>query len=144
MTETPLKLFALDEDDLAVVSAHLQDAVVKSDEIVFQSRAKRLVVMAKRFDWEAHDLTGARQRRLTGLRVERVLDVKARGVPRGGSATLNLLALRFAAGASPAGMVELTFSGGAALRLTVECVEVAMEDLGPMWETEAAPDHPAA
>jgi len=48
-----LKLVALDKEDLEIVSAHLQDAVVKVGEIVWQPEDHRLVVGLNRFDWEA-------------------------------------------------------------------------------------------
>ena len=44
----------------------------------------------------------------------------------------------------PGGAVILTFSGGAALRLEVECLEVELADLGPTWATECCPDHTRA
>ena len=49
----PLKLIALDQDDLEVVSTHLQDAVVKVADIVWLPAEKRLVLGLDRFDWEA-------------------------------------------------------------------------------------------
>ena len=77
----PLKLIALDQDDIAIVSTHLQDAV------------------------------------------------------------LNLLAVEFNETDAPAGTVTLIFSGGAALRLEVECLECELADLGPTWTAAARPAH---
>ena len=54
---------------------------------------------------------------------------------------LNLLAVAFEATDPPAGVVTLTFSGGAALRLEVECLEAELADLGPAWATECCPAH---
>uniref|UniRef100_UPI001D0E8FDB DUF2948 family protein n=1 Tax=Klebsiella pneumoniae TaxID=573 RepID=UPI001D0E8FDB len=54
---------------------------------------------------------------------------------------MNLLALRFQPSDEPAGTIELVFAGGAGMKLTVECIEAAMDDLGPMWATEKQPDH---
>ena len=54
----PLKLIALDQDDIAIVSTHLQDAVVKIGDIVWLPAEKRLVLGLNRFDWEACGVRG--------------------------------------------------------------------------------------
>ena len=54
---------------------------------------------------------------------------------------LNLLAVSFEETDQPAGVVTLMFSGGAALRLEVECLEAELADLGPAWVTECCPAH---
>ena len=138
-----LKLIALDQEDLAVVSTHVQDAVVKVADIIWQPHDKRLVIALNRFDWEAAQAGGQRyQRRLTALRFDRVNALKCRSVQPGDKdAVLNLLAVEFLEADSPAGVVLLTFSGGAALRLDVECLEAELADLGPAWATAACPAH---
>ena len=49
----PLKLIALDEEDLAIVSSHLPDAVVRVGDMVYQPSKKRFAAVLNRFDWEA-------------------------------------------------------------------------------------------
>jgi hypothetical protein len=56
-------------------------------------------------------------------------------------AVLNLLAVEYAETDAPAGVVTLIFSGGAALRLEVECLECELADLGPTWDARARPVH---
>jgi len=138
-----LKLVALDREDLEIISAHLQDAVVKVDEIVWQPEAHRLVVALNRFDWEAATTeTPAWQRRRSALRFDRVLSFKSRNVqPADKDKVLNLLALDFTEIDAPAGVVTLSFSGDVALRLEVECIESEVVDLGPVWATSCCPDH---
>jgi len=142
MTATPLKLYAFDAEDLAVLSAHLQDAVLKANDIAYLARERRFALVCNRFDWTAAE-AGECQRRRTGLRVERVTAVKARAVPKGEDTVLELLAIHFEpeGGESPGGTMELVFAGGGAIRLSVECVEAAMDDLGPMWAGVATPKH---
>jgi hypothetical protein len=139
----PLKLIALDQDDIAIVSTHLQDAVIKVGDIVWLPAEKRLVLGANRFDWEAcGEVTPCYQRRRTALRFERVLGLRCRNVdPKAKDAVLNLLAVEFAETDAPAGTVTLIFSGGAALRLEVECLECELADLGPTWTATARPAH---
>ena len=138
-----LKLVALDEDDLGVVSTHLQDSVVKVADIHWRPAEKRLVMLLNRFDWE--EATASHfQRRRTALRFERVRACQCRHVqPCEKEAVLNLLDVAFTPGpTAPAGQLTLTFSGGCAMRLEVECIEVELADLGPVWDTAARPIHP--
>ncbi len=142
----PLKLVVLDEEDLEVVSTHLQDAVVKVSDVLWRPQEKRLVVALNRFDWEgAQTANPEYRRRRSALRFERVLSCKCREVnPAGKDAVLNLLAVEFSEIEAPSGAVTLTFSGGAALRLEVECLEAELADLGPSWTTAACPAHAVA
>ena len=74
----PLKLVALDNDDLEVISAHLQDAVVNVGDIVWLPAEKRVVIALNRFDWVgAQEATPHFRRRRAALRFERVDVVKA-------------------------------------------------------------------
>jgi hypothetical protein len=141
----PLKLVALDGDDIEVVSAHLQDAAVKVADIRWRPAENRLVLGLSRFDWEAASGRAPEFRRCqAALRFERVMACKCRNVDATGKdKTLNLLAIAFSESDPPGGVVTLTFSGGAALRLEVECLEAELADLGPVWITEACPAHGA-
>jgi hypothetical protein len=136
-----LKFVALDADDLAVVSAHLQDAILKVADVLWRPEEKRLVLALSRFDWESAQGPEFR-RRLCALRFERVLSCKCRHVePAVKNAVLNLLAIEFEQTDPPSGVIHLTFSGGGALRLEVECLEAELADLGPTWTTGACPRH---
>jgi hypothetical protein len=138
-----LKLVALDSDDIAVVSAHVQDAVVKVGDILWRPAERRAVIGINRFDWEsAQSLEPPYRRRRAALRFERVNAIKQRDIPCSQKdAVLNLLAVEFTPTDAPSGVVTLTFSGGAALRLEVECLEAELADLGPVWQTAACPAH---
>ena len=139
-----LKFIALDSEDLEVVSTHLQDAVVRSSEVLWRPEEHRLVVALNRFDWEAA-VAGSPEyrRRRAALRFERVQSCKCKGLkpPAGEDAVLNLLSVEFTPTDEPAGVVTLYFSGGGALRLDVECLEAELADLGPTWTTAACPAH---
>jgi hypothetical protein len=138
-----LKFVVLDEEDLEVVSTHLQDAVVKVADVLWRPAEKRLVVALNRFDWEAAQSSKPDyRRRRSALRFERVLSCKCRDLnPAGKDGVLNLLAVEFSESDSPSGVVTLTFSGGAALRLDVECLEAELADLGPTWTAAGCPTH---
>jgi hypothetical protein len=139
----PLKLIALDQDDIAIVSTHLQDAVVKVSDIVWLPAENRLVLGVNRFDWEACGCEDpCYKRRRTALRFDRVMALRCRNVdPKAKDAVLNLLAVEYSETDAPAGTITLIFSGGAALRLEVECLECELADLGPTWTAAARPEH---
>ena len=129
----PLKFIALDPDDLEVVSTHLQDAEVKVANVHWRPQEKRLVLAVDRFDWQAWNASNPElRRRRSALRFDRVMSCKCKQVaPEGKDTVLNLLAVEFEMRDAPAGIVTLGFSGGPALRLEVECLEVELVDLGP-------------
>lgn len=141
-----LKLAALDEEDLAVISAHVQDAVLKVGDIRFLQGEGRFLVVMNRFAWDkalgkqARDL----ERRRAALSFARVSNVKATRIRQDDKdAVLSLLAIEFAETNAPAGRVTLYFSGGGALSFDVECIEVQLADLGAAWATEHMPHHEA-
>lgn len=138
----PLKLIALDSEDLAIISAHLQDAVLQVGDLAYLPAEKRFALAARRFDWEGAEL-GHKRRRLAALHFERVVKARSAKIdPKATGIVLNLLAITFAGSDEPAGEITLHFSEGAAIRLEVECIEAQMKDLGPVWEAVATPGHP--
>jgi hypothetical protein len=139
-----LKLVALDETDLGIVSAHVQDAVAKVGDLRLLPAARRFVLPINRFAWEK--ATGVvrqhNERRNSVLAFDRVNSVRASGIRRDRPEdVLSLLAVRFLPGEAPSGEIELAFSGDATLRLSVECIEVRLADLGGAWEAASRPAH---
>jgi len=148
-----LRLIALDAEDLGILSAHLQDAVLRVGDMSYLPKEHRFVAIANRFDWEkaaaSKQKPGADEhfeRRQTAIRFERVNAAKLQGINLNDKRlALALLAMTFEPAGSPEapeGYVTLTFSGGAAIRLDVECVEVELKDLGAAWATNRSPKHP--
>ncbi|MHA1565008.1 MAG: DUF2948 family protein [Alphaproteobacteria bacterium] len=161
----PLKLRAEDGEDLAVLSACLQDALVPLGDATYLAEDKQFVLVANRFRWETE---GKKRRRLAervlcGLCFENVVKVRRRGIGQGKRAGfLSLLAIGMSEGGmSEGGMSEggmsdgdgdtatttgpsvlLTFSGGAAIRLETTGLLCHLEDLGESWPTSWQPEHP--
>ncbi|MEO3998111.1 DUF2948 family protein [Mesorhizobium sp. CAU 1732] len=139
-----LKLVALDEQDLEIVSAHVQDAVMKVGDLDFLAADGRFVVAMNRFVWEnKRKLFSSRnERRRSVLHFEAVKAVKTAGFSRDkDDEILSLLAISFVPGDAPAGAVEITFAGGAAIRLEVDYIEARLADLGAAWEAASRPLH---
>ena len=140
-----LKLIALDEQDLSVVSAHVQDAVMKVGDLSWRPAERRFIAAINRFVWEnkAGFLRHNNERRRSALHFEAVRAIRTAGIARDKpEEVLSLLAIRFLPGAqAPAGTLELTFSGNAAIRLDVDFIEARLADLGAAWETASRPRH---
>ena len=135
-----LHLLAEDAEDLAVISAALQDAVAKIGDIAVESRARRVTVALNRYRWEGKG--GERVR--SALQIGSVLGVQARNLRRGAkSAVIELLTLEFEPGEAPGGMITLSFAGGGDLRIAVECIDAVLADISAPWATPRTPAHEA-
>lgn len=140
-----LRLRAEDADDLAVLSATLQDAVVAVRDLAYLADEGRFVLVASRFRWE-HGLRrtpGADgfERVLCAITFDEVAAVSYRGFRRGDDGRiLSLLSIRFEPG-DGGGAVHLDFSGGPAIRLEVARIACRSRDLGDPWPTPWRPRH---
>ncbi|MGD9785823.1 MAG: DUF2948 family protein [Hyphomicrobiaceae bacterium] len=143
----PLKLLALDDEDLAILSAHLQDAVMRVGDMTYLPGAKRFAAVLNRFDWLGTLASGGDQmlaRRRAGLRFERVLSARRMGIDlarRNDVLSLLSVTATHAGQDDPGGRIRLDFSGGTAVELVVECIEVELRDLGAQWQTGRQPTH---
>ena len=141
-----LKLAALDEQDLEIISAHVQDAVMKVGDLKFAAGSRQFVLPMNRFAWERKSglFSQHNERRQSILSFSRVLSVKANGIDRDKPEdVLSLLAVRFVPVAPPAGAIDMIFAGGATIRLEVECVEARLTDTGAAWQASSRPAHKA-
>ncbi|HEY8616044.1 DUF2948 family protein [Phenylobacterium sp.] len=134
----PLRLLAQDEQDLAVISAALQDAVAKVGDIQFEPKARRLTIAFNRFRWEA----GKGERVRAALQLGGVLKVQTRKIRRDApGAVIEILALTFEPGEAPGGVITLSCAGGGDLRASVECIEAVLADVSKPWPTPRTPTH---
>ncbi|MGF0539073.1 DUF2948 family protein [Agrobacterium sp. ES01] len=140
-----LKLLALDQDDLAIISAHVQDGVFKVGDISFSARAGQLSIVLNRFVWEkAQRKQKSFERRRAAITFKRVNAVRSIGFDRSKrEEVLSLLAIRFVQdGDGPEGRIEVLLSGGGTISMDVEVIEVQLADTGGAWETGFMPSHP--
>lgn len=156
-----LKLRARDPADLAVLSAHLQDALVPLGDMAWLKEERRFLLLANRFRWEegpevvppeeedeAGDAVFAEtplkggdgslySRTVAGVCFDRVTAVKVRNLDlKQRNRLLSLLALKPEEGA-----IRLIFAGGGEVRLEVARIVVHLEDLGESWPTRWRPSH---
>jgi hypothetical protein len=136
-----LKLRAADADDLAVISAVLQDAVIPGDEMAYLPSEHRFVLVANRFRWEDSDgqpVPGRVYERVhSGLVIDAVRAVKTRGFdPADKDRLLSMLAIEPHDDA-----IDLLFSGGAAIRIEVDRILCHLEDVAEPYPTRLRPSH---
>jgi hypothetical protein len=131
MRDERLTLLGQSEEDLPAISALLQDATLRTEDIAYDQRRRRLVLLVNRYRYESS--TPSRVR--CALRLESVEAVQRQNWPRH-QTVLALLSL----GESD-GWLHLTFAGNTALRARAEVIEVVLEDLSAPWETPRIPTH---
>ena len=131
------RLSARSVEDLSVVAALLQDAIVPVGDIAFLQDEGSFVLALSRFRWEADERSDEHERVHAGLRFDAVRRVTYRGIDRGDRAQfLSLLTISY-----DDGVVVLHFSGGGQIRLDVDDLNAALEDFGEPWPVFAVPRH---
>ena len=148
--EKPLRLKALDADDLKVMSALVQDSVFPASEMRWTPADRRFAILLNRFRWEDADGATARKRDFERVQsvlvIEDVMGVKSQGVQKGDADTiLSLLSIDFEAGKDGVGRVELTLAGDGAISCDVEALEVVLRDVTRPYvaPSRKVPQHPA-
>lgn len=137
-----LKLLALDSEDLDVISATTQDAVVRVADMGFAKADRRFALLMNRYAWEEEGRKG--QRRRSALHFDRVNNAKVSGIDTNArEGVLELLTIHYEDIENADGIVELRFAGGGTVRLEVECLEARLQDLGAAWAAKLKPEHAA-
>jgi len=132
--EAPLRLRALDADDLAVISSLVQDAVFPASEMRWQAKERRFAILLNRFRWEDADRAVKRRRNFERVQsvlvIEDVLKVQSQGVPQGdGDMVMSLLSMSWVAGEDGTGRLLLSLAGDGEIALDVEALEVLLKDV---------------
>lgn len=140
LTRPPLRLMALDSDDVMVISATLQDAILRPDDLKWDRRRRELSFTASRL---MRETKGAAYRRRCALHIADVLSVQSRGLEKlDDHRFINLLAMTVAMDeVPPAATIGLEFSGGFSMAIKVEAIDVRMMDTETAWRTSRVPDH---
>lgn len=141
--DKPLRLRALDSDDLTVIAAITQDAVFPVAEMRWDRKARRFALLVNRFRWE--DGQQSAQRVQAVLAVEDVIAVQTQGIDKtDADLVFSLLSISFIPGADGAGRIEMTLAGDGAIALDVEALEVLLRDVTRPYAAPSgkAPRHP--
>lgn len=145
----PLRLRALDADDLKVISSLVQDAVFPASEMRWDRSRRRFAILLNRFRWE--DAPAAKTRLRPFERVQAVLAfedamrVVSQGIePRDPDTILSILSIDFEPGEDGTGRVAMTLAGDGAIAVEVEALEVVLRDVTRPYVAQSgkAPEHP--
>ncbi|MCA8868338.1 MAG: DUF2948 family protein [Rhodobacteraceae bacterium] len=147
--DSPLRLLAMDADDLNVISALVQDAVFPAAEMSWQSARRRFALLLNRFRWEDRDAAQTQHRRYervqSMLLVGGVLKVASSGIDRRDKEViLSLLSLEFTPAEDGAGRLDLILAGDGVIALEVEALEVSLKDVTRPYgaPSKQVPNHP--
>ncbi|MCP4071877.1 MAG: DUF2948 family protein [Hyphomicrobiales bacterium] len=137
-----LKLIALDKEDLGILSTYCQDAVAKIGDLQYLPAQRRFVVVMNRYVWEVDGKNRTPERRRSVLHFNQIDSVKIASIDQQKrDEVLSLLAVTFEPEELPAGKLHLVFSGGATIRMEVECIEVQLSDMDAAWKAKSQPAH---
>jgi hypothetical protein len=146
----PLTLVARDGDDLKVISALVQDAVLPVTEMRWQKGKRRFVALVNRFRWEDRDAAEAARRPYERVRallvIEDVTAVRSQGIdPRDADQIVSLLSLDFAPGPDGTGRLTLVLAGDGAVAVEVEALSLTLQDVTRPYvaPSRKRPDHGA-
>lgn len=148
-----LKIMAMDEEDLTVLSAHCQDAVFKAADVTWLAAEQRFLISLNRFVWETAQKAGglkgllgrkSYERHKAVLHFEQVSHVQTKGLsPSDPDTVFSLLSIEFFGNEDGvSGQLELMLADGHSIRLDVDCIEVRLADFDAAWETTNKPKHP--
>ncbi len=144
----PLALMAEDEQDLRILSALLQDAILPASEMSYDPRGRTLALLVNRFRWEDADQAAAEGRDYERVRsvllIRDVQRVLSDGISRDGDTVLELLAMVWQPGADGTGRLLLEFAGDGTLAAEVECINIDLRDVTRPYRAVSgkAPAHP--
>jgi Protein of unknown function (DUF2948) len=137
-----LKLLAQDEEDLSILSAHLQDAIIRLGDIAYIAKQRRFAAVVSRFCWEGCPDGEKGTRVRAGLHFDSVLSVKKTKLLRNDpDSVAELLAIQFVPRGETGGFIDLVLAGGGRIRLEVECIEAQLRDLTEPRPAVARPVH---
>lgn len=153
----PLKVIARDAEDLAVVAACLQDALIPLNEMRYLPQERRFIMVANRFRWEraakggeeaaaqgdasfeSEEDFGALQRTNSGICIDRVLAVRSRDIDRSKPDDfLSVLSVQL-----DGNKLSFLFAGGGVIQIEIEALALYLSDLGKAWPTQWQPEHAA-
>lgn len=146
--DKPLRVQALDTDDLKILSALVQDAVLPVSEMAWDRKKRRFAMLLNRFRWEDHaraDIAGDHERVQSLLVVSDVMGVASQGFSRHDTdLVLSILSIGFEAGEDGSGHVSVILAGDGEIRLAVECLDVALSDVTRPYRAPSGkvPHHP--
>ena len=139
-----LKLVANSDEDLRVISAHLQDSIVYTSDIANLKKNRIFLMQLNRFMWEDVEKGVFRKNKRirTILKFENVISVLSKGInQKKKSRFLDFLAMESSSLSDETYEIRLIFSGDAIIRVNTEVIDLTLDDQGSPWESKTKPKH---
>ena len=144
MQKKSLKLNAISENDLKVMSAHLQDSITQIKNIAHLKKNRIFLIQFNRFMWEDVEKGVFRKNKRirTILKFENVLDVASKNInQKNHSRFLDFLAIESKLSQDKNYEIKLIFSGDSIIKLKTEVIDVTLDDQGNPWKSKNKPKH---
>jgi len=139
-----LKLIAKTEEDIKVVSAHLQDSILSVTDIANLKKNKIFLMQLNRFMWEDVEKGVFRKNKRirTVLKFDNVLKVFSKNINQKKKDNfLDFLAIETIKMPDNNYEMKITFAGDSIIRIIAEVIEVTLDDQGEAWDTKNKPKH---
>ena len=139
-----LKLIARTDEDLRIISAHLQDSIVSTANIASLKKNKIFLMQLNRFMWEDVEKGVFRKNKRvrTVLKFENVISVHSKNINQhNNNRFLDFLAIECADLTDKSYSIKLIFSGDSIIKINAEVIDVTLDDQGDPWNTKAKPKH---
>jgi len=144
MKVTNLKLLATSDEDLRVVAAHLQDAIVSIHEIASLKKNRIFLIQMNRFMWEDVEKGVFRKNKRirTILKFDNVIGVLSKNInTKRNKNFLDFLTIESNLLPDKSYEIKLIFSGSAVIKIKAEVIDVTLDDQGSPWESKTQPKH---
>jgi len=144
MKVTNLKLLATSDEDLRVVAAHLQDAIVSIQDIVSLKKNRIFLIQLNRFMWEDIEKGVFRKNKRirTVLKFDNVISVLSKNINiKKDKSFLDFLTIESILLPDKSYEIKLIFSGDAVIKIKTEVIDVTLDDQGSSWESKTQPKH---
>ena len=138
-----LKLYAMDQEDLSVMSAALEGVITSPGEISYSSKSRQLTLTGSRMRWEKTSKTATQSSRIRcGVMITDITAIRAKSIPQDHPTLgMELLSLHCESADDGTATILLVFADDRTLELKVECVNAALTDVGDPWDTDKVPTH---
>ena len=144
MTVKNLKLLATSDEDLRVVAAHLQDAIVSPKDIANLKKNRIFLIQLNRFMWEDVEkgLFRKNKRIRTILKFDNIISVSSKNIhTKNQKNFLDFLTIESKLMIDKSYEIKLIFSGDAIIKICAEVIDITLDDQGSPWESKTAPKH---
>ena len=144
MINKNLKLIARTDDDLKVISAHLQDSIVDVKNIAHLKKNNIFLMQLNRFMWEdvERGIFRKNKRVRTMLKFDNVIEANSRNIRQKSKEDFfDFLAIESRQMPDKNYEMKLIFSGEAIIKVITEVIEVTLDDQGSPWNTKNKPKH---